>query len=70
MGERIECPECGSTNLETLNGPKVNLAAGRPTPAGLMFGPLGAIAGAAALAGRGKTTLRCIECGTTWEEEL
>lgn len=70
MSERLECPDCGSTNLETLTGPKVNMSAGRPSPAGFLFGPLGAIAGAAALAGRGKTTLRCIECGATWEQEL
>ena len=70
MGKNIKCPRltCRSLNVVPVTTDR-KMSIGKGLVGGLLFGPVGAAAGA--LSGkRGKTVFRCMDCGHTFEVKL
>lgn len=66
MSKTIKCPKCGAVDFEAVANSKKSLSLGKAVAGGLLLGPIGA-AGGAIMGKKGKTTLACHRCGTTWQ---
>lgn len=66
MARQIKCPKCKKTNFTMLDNTKKSMSAGKAVVGGVLFGPLGAGAGAI-MGKKGKYDLLCNECGHRWE---
>ena len=70
MAKKIVCPnrKCKSVNVVPITTDR-KLSVGKGLLGGALFGPLGAVDGAA-IGKNGKTKFRCADCGTVFEVKL
>lgn len=69
MAKKIACPKCKSLNFTVLGDSKKSVSAGKAVVGGLLLGPAGFAVGGL-MGKKGKATLVCQECGTTWKVKL
>ncbi|MBY4798226.1 hypothetical protein K6V98_07690 [Collinsella sp. AGMB00827] len=69
MAKRLKCPTCGSLDISALGDSKRSVSAGKAIVGGLIVGPLGFVVGGL-MGKKGKVTLYCHDCGTTWKKKL
>ena len=72
---KIKCPKCKGTSFQAIDvNKKYSVTKGLigNTVGGLLFGPVGAVVGAAnGIHGKnGKTKFVCNECGHVWEQKV
>lgn len=72
---KIKCPKCSSVEYQVIDTKKkfsVGKSLAGNTVGGLVFGPVGAIVGAATgIQGKnGKTKFVCSHCGKVWEQKV
>lgn len=63
----LNCPYCGSTNINTLGADKKNFSVGKATAGAILTGGVGLLAG---FAGKktGKTNFVCMNCGKQFQK--